>query len=243
MDLIGQAAKHLADARRAHRAGERIPEACRPRDIATALMIQERVTDLLGEPVGGWKVSAPKPGKVMMAPIYAHDIRRGERCPIVPRDGMALIEPEIAFVLNRNLDPGDGEDTILSAVGETRLVLELLGSRYANPDEAEFPEKLADCLNNQALLVGPVLEQGAGDWAGAFPITIPGVFSGPGKHPDGHPLVPLKWLATQVPLRAGQIVTTGSYAGVIRVPLNRPLRVQFGDAGEIAVTFYPDSAA
>jgi 2-keto-4-pentenoate hydratase len=64
-----------------------------------------------------------------------------------------------------------------------------------------------------------------------------------GAIPDGHPLIPLNWLAQQVPLGAGQIVTTGSFAGVIRVPLEQPLRVIFGDAGEIAVTFYPDSAA
>ncbi len=196
MDLIGQAAQHLADARRARRRGERIPEACRPRDIATALMIQERVTDLLGEPVGGWKASAPKPDKIMMAPIYAHDIRRGDRCPIVPNEGLAPIEPEIAFVLARDLAPGAGEEEILAAIGETRLVLELMGSRYAKPEEATFPEMLADCINNQALLVGPVLEMGAGDWASAFPITIPGVFEGNGRHPDGHPLAPLKWLAS-----------------------------------------------
>jgi 2-keto-4-pentenoate hydratase len=243
MDLIDQAAGHLVNARLARKRGERIPEACRPQDLETALQIQDAVTELLGETVGGFKASAPKQGKIYRAPIYASNIHRGERAPILPRDGMAPIEPEIAFVLARDLQPGASEADIRAAIGETRLVLELIGSRYEKPDEAAFPEMLADCLNHQGLLIGPRLEQGAGEWAGSFPIRIPGVFEGEGRHPDGHPLTPLYWLAGQIPLHAGQIVTTGSYAGVILAPLNQPLRVMFGDVGEIAVTFYPDPAA
>jgi 2-keto-4-pentenoate hydratase len=243
MDLIQAAAEQLAGARRAHMRGPRIPETCRPADIASALEIQARVTTLLGEPVGGWKASAPSAGRVMRAPIYARDIRSGERSPIVPVDGVAAIEPEIAFVLARDLEPGVGPAEVRAAIGETHLVLELIGSRFQHPDELTFPEKLADCLNNQALLVGPLVTRAPGEWMSGFPITIAGVFEGQGKHPDGHPFVALEWLAGQIPLQAGQIITTGSFAGVIKAPLNQPLRVVFGDAGEIAVTFYPDSAA
>ena len=243
MALIEQAAQHLVEARRARRPGDRIPEAYRPRDIETALAVQTRVTELLREAVGGWKCGAPVPEKILRAPIYAPLIHRGERCRITPKDGLALIEPEIAFVLSRDLTPGCSEADVLGAIGETHLVLEIMGSRYAKPEEATFPEMLADCLNDQGLLIGPVVERGFGEWMRGFPIQIPGVFEGEGRHPDGHPLIPLNWLAQQVPLRAGQIVTTGSFAGVIRAPLNQPLRVIFGDAGEIAITFYPDSEA
>ena len=181
------------------------------------------------------------PEKILRAPIYASLIHRSERCPIVPKDGVALIEPELAFVLSRDLAPGCSEGDVLGAIAETHLVIELIGSRYTKPEEATFPEMLADCLNDQGLLVGPIVDRGFGDWMRGFPIQIPGAFEGPGRHPDGHPLIPLNWLAQQVPLRAGQIVTTGSFAGVIQAPLDQPLRVIFGDAGEIAVTFYPDS--
>ena len=34
-------------------------------------------------------------------------------------------------------------------------------------------------------------------------------------------------------LKAGQIVTTGSYAGALEVPVGTLLRVRFGDLGEI----------
>ena len=36
-------------------------------------------------------------------------------------------------------------------------------------------------------------------------------------------------------LTVGQVVTTGSYAGAITVPLGQPLTVAFGDLGSIAV--------
>jgi 2-keto-4-pentenoate hydratase len=232
MDLIEQAAQHLAQARRAKRRGERIPEAARPRDIETALAIQSRVSELMGEPVGGWKCSTPKPEKqILMAPIYASTIHRGAECPIIPRDGMALIEPEIAFVVGEN------------GIAETRFVLELIGSRYETPEEATFPEMLADGLNGQGLVIGPVVEGGPADWMREFHIEIPGVFDGECRHPDGHPLAPFEWLQSYRPARPGQIVTTGSYAGIVRAPLNQPLRVRFADRVEMAVTFYRDSGA
>ena len=61
-----------------------------------------------------------------------------------------------------------------------------------------------------------------------------------GRHGDGHPLRPLYWLANFLAARgegltAGQIVTTGSYAGAIEVPLGEPLTVAFGDLGTIFV--------
>jgi 2-keto-4-pentenoate hydratase len=63
-----------------------------------------------------------------------------------------------------------------------------------------------------------------------------------GHHPDGDPLLPIIWLAnflsTQgIGLQAGQVVITGSYAGVLDVPVNQPLQVQFGEAGSLSVHF------
>ena len=63
-----------------------------------------------------------------------------------------------------------------------------------------------------------------------------------GRHPDGHPLKPLVWLANHLAargdgLRAGQVVTTGSYCGMVDVPLATPLAVAFGDMAKIEVEF------
>jgi 2-keto-4-pentenoate hydratase len=62
-----------------------------------------------------------------------------------------------------------------------------------------------------------------------------------GRHPDGDPLKPLVWLVNFLAsrgdaVRAGQIVTTGSYAGAIDVPLGDALTVRFGELGSLSVT-------
>jgi 2-keto-4-pentenoate hydratase len=40
-----------------------------------------------------------------------------------------------------------------------------------------------------------------------------------------------------VSLKAGQIVTTGSYCGVVDVPLETALAIRYGDIGTLSVQF------
>ena len=55
-------------------------------------------------PIGGWKCSVPTtPRPVAMAPIYAPTIFSASPCPILPIGGLARIEPEIAFLMARDL--------------------------------------------------------------------------------------------------------------------------------------------
>jgi 2-keto-4-pentenoate hydratase len=51
----------------------------------------------------------------------------------------------------------------------------------------------------------------------------------------------LYWLANYLakdgtPLRAGMIVTTGSYCGALDVPIDTPLTFKYGDLGSLSVT-------
>ena len=244
------AANFLVSARRARTPGERIPEACRPADAAAAIAIQSRVTELLALPIGGWKCSVPTTQRpVIMAPIYATTITVGSPCPITPVGGMARIEPEVAFVMGRDLPPREqpySESEIRAAIREPRLVLELIGTRFADPTTASFPELLADGIANQGLYVGSAVPGALDHPLDVIPINIDAAgqdsHAVSGKHPDGHPLLPLLWLANYLAqhdtgLRAGQIVTTGSYCGVVDVPLGTPLTVRFGELGTLAVRF------
>jgi 2-keto-4-pentenoate hydratase len=248
------AARHLVAARGARRPGARLPAACRPADADAGLAIQRRVAEILALPIGGWKCSVPTAErKVAAAAIFAPTIIRVTPCPIVPIAGKARVEPEIAFVLARDLParavPYDEAD-VRAAIGETRLVLELMGPRYADPAVVSFPELLADSIANQGLFVGPLLSNPHGPSLGAFAIVVDGaegtLIALDGKHPDGHPLRPLYWLANflsaggygeGVSLKAGQVVTTGSYCGVVDVPLETPLVFRYGDFGNLNVQF------
>jgi 2-keto-4-pentenoate hydratase len=69
----------------------------------------------------------------------------------------ARIEPELAFILGRDLPARAESYTVAeidAAIQETRLALELIGTRYSDPDAATFAEHLADGLFNQGLYLG-----------------------------------------------------------------------------------------
>ena len=242
------AAQFLAAARRTGKPGGRLPEDIRPRDLESALAIQRRVVALLGQAIGGWKCAVPNDVRALnLAPIFASTIVRRSPCAIAASGPIARIEPEVAFVMDRDLPKRNTpytEAEIRAAVGEPRLVLELLGTRYADPAAAGWPEMMADFVQNQGLFVGPLVPGGLHAALESFPVTIrtpAGALSThDGRHGDGHPLRPLYWLANFLAgrdegLRAGQVVTTGSYAGAIDVPIGTPLTVTFGDLGQIEI--------
>src|SRR3989442_3912211 len=243
-----EAARHLLAARRARQPGPRPPVTYRPGDLEDSLAIQRRVQELLGVATGGWKCSLPTAERpISCAAIFAPTIARTSPCSVVAHGATVRIEPEIAFVLGRDLPRraapySDAE--MRAAVAETRLVLEVLDSRYADPVAVSFPELLADQVSNQGLFVGPILPDALSRPLEEFPIGIEGpvLYRREGRHPDGHPLRPLVWLANFLAgrpeiggLKTGEIVTTGSYAGALEVPVATPLRIAFGDLGEISV--------
>ena len=135
-ERVDGAAQHLVAARHAGSPGPLLPDALRPENVETALAIQQRVADLLGEPVGGWKCALPPPDRVILAPIFASTIREADAPYRVVGGPIVRIEPEIAFVLDRDLpareQPYDEQD-VRTAIREVRIVLEVLGCRYAGP--------------------------------------------------------------------------------------------------------------
>lgn len=245
------AARWLVAARRDGSPRTRLPEACRPADCAAAHAIQFRVSQLLDAPIGGWKCSVGNETREPAAPIYAATISRSSPCPVPTRNGLARIEPEIAFVLGRDLPPRAtpySAAEVSAAIAETRLVLELLGSRIDDPGPLPFVESLADGLSNHGLFVGPVVPDIPVRSLDTFALTVAtpseNLLERAGVHPDGHPLRPLVWLANWLGggqccwprgLAKGTIVTTGSYAGAIEVPIDTPLAITFGDLGRIDV--------
>ena len=239
------AAQNLANARRSGIPTERSPEASRPTTTEEALRIQRRAFELLGEPLGGWKCSVPAGNNMIVAPLPSSTIHRSSPCPVIPHEGRAQIEPEIAFYLKYDLEPRPtpySEDEVREAVGETRLVLELMASRYADHGAVTFLEALADSMRHQGMFVGPVLESPFERALESFHLTIDGVFDKEVRHPNGHPLKPVHWLANFLSgrgetLRAGKLITTGSYAGIIEVPMGVPLNFTYGSLGGFTVEF------
>jgi 2-keto-4-pentenoate hydratase len=160
------------------------------------------------------------------------------------RSQQARIEPELAFVLGRDLPPRDEPYTpaeVDAAIASAHMALELIDSRYADRGGVSFEENLADGLVNRGLLLGTALNLADARGASMLRITVRSAADGQlvvkhdGRHPDAAPCAPLYWLAnhlrTQGPgLKAGQAVITGSYAGSFELPLDQDLLIEYAEA-------------
>jgi 2-keto-4-pentenoate hydratase len=248
-DHIVAAAEILVDRRRSGAQGPRLPESCRPRDLESALAIQAEITHQLGATIGGWKCLQPPPDRWVVGPIYQDTIHRESPCAVWAQEGRARIEPELAFVFKHDLPAREAAYTpeeVDAAIGATHLALELIYSRYSDPASAEFPEMLADGLVNQGLYLGPEVDAEQARRASEIAISITSESEKPqqhdGRHPNTHPRAPLYWLAEFLRQRgqgiaAGQAVITGSYAGVLDVPLGEQLVIRYGNLGSLTVSF------
>jgi 2-keto-4-pentenoate hydratase len=250
-----KAASILVAARRRGTQLERLPVQLRPSTVDEGFAIQRKVSDVLGGEVGAWKCALPTAGKVIAAPIFADLIYRSVECSVSARSAQSTVkaEPELACFMKRDLPPrryAYSEAEVLDALGDVHLALELLGSRYSHPASLTFPELLADGLFNAGLVIGPRVAFPDGATPDHLPaeFTIGLAAAGEtavrleGRHPDGSVLLPIVWLANflrerGLGLQAGQAVITGSYAGVLDLPLGRQVHIGFGEFGTLPVRF------
>jgi 2-keto-4-pentenoate hydratase len=245
---IHAAAAILADRRLQGLSGPCLPDGLRPQTLADALAIQTAVATHMGQAIGGWKCGTPGPGKLVVAPIYATTIHTGSPCSAWAHEGQVRVEPELAFVIGRDL-PARGEPyapaDVDAAIARTHLALELCDSRYSDQAALSFADKLADGLVNQGLFIGPEVDGAQAALTHTMQIDISvGGHAQPcraGQHPDPLPRLPLYWLAEHLRgagqgLRAGQVVITGSYAGTFGLPVGAEVRVRYGALGELVVT-------
>lgn len=265
-EAIQTAAQALATRRLTGRVGGALPDPCRPTTLSDALAVQEAVSAELaqraGERVVGWKCGLPGADTWVLAPLYASTLYRvddghdGQALPslgwpVWTQAGRVKVEPELAFVLGRDLPAraqAYGADEVLAAVTRIHLALELIDNRY-DEQESEplhFADRLADGLVNQGLWLGPAIDRARGCASQVLDVKVraagQSLVSQRGSHPAVDPSAPLCWLAEFLRargqgLRAGQVVITGSYAGSPWVPVDTAVQVQFGDLGTVSLQF------
>jgi 2-keto-4-pentenoate hydratase len=246
----------------ARKAGQRLaglPPSLRPDDLESGLVIQNRISaalDAEGDSIIGWKCASPTPEKIIAAPIYRSALyteSNGMTIAVTGLGGNAVnevkVEPEVAFVLGRDLPARDvpyGVDAIDHAIAEVRLALEIIGSRYLDPAQVSFPELLADGLLNSGVVLGPRVDADFRALPTAIELGLR-IEGQPdqtlhGLHPEKQCVAPLYWLTNflnqrGISLRAGQSIITGSYAGVLALPVNRTIQIRFGALGTITTIF------
>lgn len=252
---INLAANILTERRINGSQGDRLPEEARPKNLADALKIQAAVTDLwcekIDDSIGGWKCLQPQDrtsDRIVVAPIYTTTINSVSPVSLWPKGNLARIEPEIGFIFGKDLpvraEPYTYAD-VDAAIVRTHMALELMNCRYADTSDCEFPEMLADCLLNQGMFVGPQIDSDVAKTKSEMliKVTVNGETQDyQGKHPNLAPRAGLYWLAEFLRQQgqgivAGQVVITGSFAGVIEVPLDQEVKIEYENLGEMTVRF------
>lgn len=264
-EAIQTAAQALATRRLTGRVGGALPDPCRPTTLSDALAVQEAVSAELaqraGERVVGWKCGLPGADTWVLAPLYASTLYRDDDSagdgsdpppagwPVWTQQGQVKVEPELAFVLGRDLPPRAQPyevEEVLAAIASAHLALELIDNRYDEQAPVHFADRLADGLVNQGLWLGPAIDLASACAAQVLDITVAAdaqaLLAQHGAHPAGEPARPLYWLAEFLRgrgqgLRAGQVVITGTYAGAPWVPVGPMLQVRFGHLGTVTLRF------
>ncbi len=232
----------------AARQGTPIADAEPPADEAQAYRVQARVMAELGD-IGGWKVGSPAPdGPITCAPMPKAGIQHAP-CRFDPAVfAQREVESEICFVLATDLPPRAapyGRAEVLAAIGTCHPGIEVLQSRYADPAAAGALAILADFIQTGGYAVGaPILGWRDVDFA-SLPVTQT-IEGGPERHAVGNPagdMVRLMiWLANTGAvwaggLRAGQVVTCGSWTGKTVAPAGSRAVASFGGAEPVVVDF------
>lgn len=218
-----------------------------PHDRQCAYAIQDAMMQRLG-PVGGWKVGArgqtaepacaPSPAAVMLP--------AGAPLPAGMRHGLRAIEVEVALRLGRDLLPGGKllpYEELASAFDAVLPVIEWVETRLSDWAQADPLAKLADLQSHGALLLGaPVrLPQTLLDFSAIHArLEFNGkeVASTRGGNPAVDVWRLLAWQALHceqrgMPLRAGQIVTTGSLTGMLFAPAGASVQAHVDGIGQV----------
>lgn len=216
---------------------------------ADAWAIHQASVARLG-PVAGWKTGAPTP---QAEPIYGEIsgdtlVASPATLPVASLRLWA-VEAEIAVTFGRDL-PARSEPysppEILAAVATWHAAIEVLDTAFSDWSAAPALWKLADRQSHGLLVLGAGSRRpplGALD-AAPVRLLIDGatVYAHQGGNTAGDPTRLLVWLANRLaaserPIRAGDVVTTGSTTPFRQVSAGQRVRVEFEGlaAAELAV--------
>ena len=240
----------------AHREGRQLTvplDAWQPRSRDQAYAVQDAVAGKLGA-VAGWKTGAPNPeAEPVAAPLFADLVHAAPATIPASTLHMIGIEAEVAFQIGQDLPPRDGDygrDEVAAAVRSLHPAIEVVDSRFGDWRAAGEYWRLADNQTNGAFVYGAGLEDWrAIDFAGLpIRLEIDGTVAveAVGGNPAGDLLRLVTWLANHCarrgarrgrPLRAGDMVTTGSCTGMRFVEPGAVVAASFGALGTVSVSF------
>ncbi|HEX8012283.1 MAG TPA: 2-keto-4-pentenoate hydratase [Casimicrobiaceae bacterium] len=221
---IDKAAALLIRARRTREPLARLPEDCRPATLPDALRIQAATVEQMDETVAGWKVGGMIEGALSYGVLLASRlVPSGGK--VEARDMPLLgMEAEIAFRCLRDAPPREAAYTY-DEVSERVVAcaaIEIVATRYRDYKGTPLIERVADCMSNGAFVTGDEKPGWRSLDLKKIPVSLAFgddvVARSVGGHAAGDPLRPAVDLVNALRagggVRAGQLVTTGTYTGL-----------------------------
>ncbi|MBD1552122.1 fumarylacetoacetate hydrolase family protein [Pseudomonas typographi] len=211
---------------------------------AEAYQVQRQVADAIGwfdsAPPRAWKLGGAPGGLISAAAVPAGAVQlSGWQVPPGYCFGFG-IEGEVIVRLSRDLDGHADLVEAYAAIDSWMPGIELCDTRWLSGDQAAPLLRLADQQLNRALILGaPRTFEQRLDWTQQrVELRVNGEtkFSGSASHPFGDPLNSLPWLARHAagqgnPLRAGDLVATGSWTGLYWAPAGARVEIEFFGMG------------
>lgn len=218
-----------------------------PPDETVAYAVQDATLRAIG-PVGGWKVGAASPeARPGTAPLPAAGIYPDGITLVGPPWRMRGIEVEVAVRLGRDLDGDVSREECLGAIDAVLPAIEVVETRLADWRDSDPLAQLADLQTHGALVLGapsplPATDVDLRRVEAYLAFDGQPVASSYGAHPAGDLGRLVHWLAAHCaargqPLRAGQVVTTGSCTGLLFAPEGAHVQAQLKGIGLVQLRF------
>lgn len=224
-----------------------------PPDVATAFQVQKQTGELLGWFADGrpraWKVGAgSRTAQPTSAPITAEHLHTTGSAAFQfaasRAHTMIGVEFELAVEFAHDLSSTADAQDVRAAIGRVHTTIEICDIRATGEDlPATF--YLADLQNNHCLIIGETRE---GSWRDSDANSEVSVWLNGevikhqfGGHPLGDPLYLLPWLNRHAqalygsPLRAGDIVTAGTWTGLHKAQRGDRMHARYTAVGGIAI--------
>lgn len=247
---IKRAAAAIDAADRSGNRLDRLPERSAPGSPADALAVQDQVVALSGQTVAGWKI-ARIDETVIWGTIYARDLHDTPARLPASRYPLRGVEAEIAFRFRADLPrgaaavPADRLAQLLEAVP----IFEIVDSRFADYRGTPIMHRLCDRMSNGGLVIGSWNRPPPDDFA-AMVVRLDRddqmLFEGAGGHVRKDTLIPaIEFIAVEHEhrdFRAGQILATGTFTGLVFGLPGESYHADFGARAEVDVSFVADPA-
>src|ERR1700760_1136853 len=254
-DQIAAASRTISGHWRAGTKLAALDAAQRPQTRKEGYAIQAELEN--GGKLFGWKIAAtseagqkhinvagPMAGRILADTVIADG-----GTAAMHGNEMRVAEPEFCFRMARDLPPRPtlySVSEVLDAVAALHPAIEIPDSRFADFVRAGEAQLIADNACAHLFVLGAAT---SADWRGRDlieerpVITLRGQkFIGHGKNVLGDPRVALAWLANElrglgIPLKAGEVVTTGPCHPPLPIQSGDRLAADFGVLGKVSVGF------